>query len=320
MRLIRGINRWQETRPCAVTIGNFDGVHLGHQAMIQQLVKTASENGLPACVISFEPLPAEYFSAEESPARLHGFRDRVNNIAEQGVDLFLLLQFDKAQATQSANAFVSDVLVNKLQTQHILVGDDFRFGHNREGDFSLLQAFEKEGKFALARNKTISLAGERVSSTRIRAHLAAAQITAAAELLGRPYSISGRVVHGEKVGRQLGFPTANIALHRHRPPLRGVFAVVAHDQSTGKAYAAVANLGERPTVGGRRLLLEVHLLNTDAALYGHHMKIEFIEFIRGEQKFDSLDALKAAISNDSDTASSILNGNPQLTFLANRIH
>lgn len=320
MRLIRGLDRWNESAACAVTIGNFDGVHLGHQAILKQLVHLAKAKSLPTCVMSFEPLPHEFFSGDDSPARLHGFRDRVQSIAAQGIDLFLLLRFDQAQAAQPADEFVQRVLLDKMRAQHVLVGDDFRFGHNREGDFSLLQAYEKKGAFSLAQYNTVIESGARVSSTRVRKHLAANELEAAAGLLGHDYAISGRVVHGEKVGRQLGFPTANIALHRHRPPLRGVFAVVAHDQDSGKAYGAVANLGERPTVGGRRLLLEVHVLNADVALYGHHLKIEFLEFIRGEQKFGSLDELKAAISNDSDTASRILNGNPELTYLSNRIH
>ena len=204
--------------------------------------------------------------------------------------------------------------------RHLLVGDDFRFGKGRSGDFALLQTHAEQSNFDVERYDTINISGSRVSSTRIREYLAAGELSKAAELLGHPYHISGRVVHGEKVGRQLGFPTANIALHKHRPPLRGVFAVIAHDRTTGQSFAAVANLGERPTVGGRRLLLEVHALDSDVDLYGHHMQIEFIEFVRAEQKFDSLDALKQAISNDSDTASRILNSNPQFTNLSNRIH
>lgn len=320
MRLIRGINRWSDQQACVVTVGNFDGVHRGHQTMLKQLVEAAKERNLLSCVISFEPLPQEYFAADSSPARLHGFRDRVKSIAEQGVDRFVLLRFDQAQATQSADDFINRILVEKLQARHVLVGDDFRFGHNRQGDFALLEAKAAQGGYSVAQYGTISVDDERVSSTRIRKHLAANELDMAAKLLGHPYTISGRVVHGEKVGRQLGFPTANIALHRHRPPLRGVFAVVAHDQTTGHSYAAVANLGERPTVGGRRLLLEVHALNTDVSLYGHHLKIEFLNYIRSEQKFDSLDALKKAISDDSDTAIRILNSNPELIYLRNRIH
>ena len=288
--------------------------------MLKQLVDVAKKHDLQSCVISFEPLPHEYFAAEKAPARLSGFRDRVQRIAEHGVDQFVVLRFNQAQATQSADDFINRILVDKLQARHVLVGDDFRFGHNREGDFAHLEASAQRAGFSVNQFQTFNVDGERVSSTRIRHHLAANELDAAAALLGHPYAISGRVVHGEKVGRQLGFPTANIALHGHRPPLRGVFAVVAHDLSTAQSYAAVANLGERPTVKGRRLLLEVHALDTKAALYGHHLKVEFLEFIRSEQKFASLDELKNAISNDSDTASRILNSNPELTYLCNRIH
>ncbi len=317
MRLIRRIDRWHETGPCAVTIGNFDGVHAGHQAMLKQLVTTAKKQNLLSCVISFEPLPHEYFSADSAPARLHGFRDRVQSIAAQGIDQFVLLRFDQAQANQSADEFINRILIDKLQAHHVLVGDDFRFGHNRTGDFAMLQATSASGSFSVAQCQTITVDGGRVSSTRIRNHLAANELSAAAKLLGQSYSISGRVVHGEKVGRQLGFPTANIALHQHRPPLRGVFAVVAHDQTNKQSYACVANLGERPTVNGRRLLLEVHALNTDVELYGHHLKVEFLDYIRSEQKFESLDALKQAISDDADTAFRLLNSNAKLTYLCN---
>ena len=320
MRLIRGLQRWKETQPCVATIGNFDGVHLGHQAMLRQLADTAAVRNLPSCVVSFEPLPQEFFSDEHPPARLNGFRDRVQSMAAQGVDFFLLLDFNALQAAQSAEDFIHTVLIDTLRAQHILIGDDFRFGHKRSGDFALLKAAAAKSGFSVEQYNTINVAGERVSSTRIRQHLSNGELAQAAELLGHPYRISGRVVHGEKVGRQLGFPTANVALNQHIPPLRGVFAVIAHDLSTNLSYAAVANLGERPTVGGRRLLLEVHALNTDVSLYGHHLQVDFLEYIRGEKKFDSLDALKAAISNDSDTASRILNGNPNLTFLCNRIH
>lgn len=320
MRLIRGLNQWQEGTACVVTIGNFDGVHLGHQAMLKQLVDVAAKHKLPSCVVSFEPLPHEFFAAKNSPARLNGFRDRVQSLAAQGVDYLLLLNFDQNQATQSAPDFITQVLIEKLATPHVLIGDDFRFGHERAGDFELLKDYAGTHGFAVEQYDTFTVADERVSSTRIRQHLNNGELREAAELLGHPYRISGRVVHGEKVGRQLGYPTANIALHKHKPPLKGVFAVVAHDLTRKKSYAAVANLGERPTVGGRRLLLEVHALNTDVSLYGHHLQIDFLEYIRGEKKFDSLDALKEAISNDSDTASRILNGNPGLTFLCNRIH
>lgn len=320
MRIIRGLNRWNETTACVATIGNFDGVHLGHQTMLKQLVKTAAQHNLPSVVVSFEPLPQEYFSSDTPPARLNGFRDRVHRIAAQGVDILLLLAFDEVQAAQSADDFISAFLINTLNVKHVLIGDDFRFGKGRTGDFELMRNQGEQQGFGVSQFQTISIQDDRVSSTRIRKHLTLGECREAAELLGHPYAISGRVIHGEKVGRQLGFPTANIALKNHRPPLRGVFAVVAHDLTTKTPYLAVANLGERPTVGGRKLLLEVHMLDCEVSLYGHHVQVDFLEFIRSEKKFDSLDALKEAISNDSATASRLLNGNPGLTFASNRIH
>lgn len=320
MQLIRGLHRWPGDIPCVATIGNFDGVHLGHQAMLKQLTDKAKQHKLPSCVISFEPLPQEFFAPDNPPARLHGFRDRVQSIAAQGVDYLLLLKFNDAQATQSADDFIEQVLIKTLQTNYVLIGDDFRFGRGRTGDFALLRTYATKDLLNAEQYNTVIVADGRVSSTRIRQHLANGELGEATRLLGHPYRISGRVVHGEKVGRQLGFPTANIALRGHKPPVRGVFAVVAHDMEAKQSYAAVANLGERPTVNGRRLLLEVHVLNSDVSLYGHHLQVDFLEFLRGEQKFDSLDALKAAISNDSDTAFRLLSANPELEYLSNRIN
>jgi len=320
MRLIRGLHRWRDIGPCVVSIGNFDGVHRGHQAMLQQLNTVAKEHNLPSCVISFEPTPPEFFTPDQAPARLSGFRDRVQSIAAQHCDNLLLLDFNEAQSRQSAEDFINKVLVETLQIRHVQVGDDFHFGYQRQGDIALLQKIGDKNGFTASAHDTISIAGQRVSSTLIREYLDAGKLREAAELLGHPYRITGRVIHGEKVGRQLGFPTANIALNKHRPPLSGVFAVIAHDKSTGISYPGVANLGERPTVGGRKLLLEVHMPNHDIDVYGHHIQVDFMEFIRSEQKFDSLDALKEAISNDSDTALAQLKGNPQLTSLFNRIH
>jgi len=320
MHLIRGLNRWPAISGCVATIGNFDGIHRGHQAILEQLVDASKAKGLPSCVISFMPLPHEFFSGDKAPARLHGFRDRVQGIAGLGVDRLLLLPFDKTQSMQSADDFIKSVLVDTLSVKHLFVGDDFRFGHQRQGDFALLRERGEQMGFSVDQNPTVLEDGERISSTRIREQLSSNNLNAAKLLLGHQYRISGRVIHGEKVGRQLGFATANVALGSHSPPLRGVFAVVANDLTTGLKYAAVANLGERPTVGGRRLLLEVHMLDTAIDCYGHHLAIDFLEFIRAEQKFDGLEALKQAISKDSDTARRILFGNPELTSLSNDIN
>ena len=306
MRLIRGLSRWQDEQPSVVTIGNFDGVHLGHQAMLEKARVRASDEGLLCTVISFEPLPHEYFAKDKAPARLQGLRDRVLSIAATGMDRLLLLDFSAEQAAQSAEEFVHKILIDAVHAKHIIIGDDFRFGHKRAGDRALLERIGAQAGFTVTEHATVSDQESRISSSRIRQALLDGKLDEAESLLGRPYRISGRVIHGEKVGRQLGFPTANVALGPHRPPLRGVFAVTAHDANTAQSWPAVANLGERPTVGGRKLLLEVHLLDVNEALYGKQLAIDFHEFIRGEVRFDSLDELKAQIARDADVARELL--------------
>ena len=314
MKLVQGLQAWQaclsrtatQLDGTVCTIGNFDGVHLGHAQMLRQVTTTAKKMGLLSVAVSFEPLPQEYFRGEQAPQRLHGLRNRVLSIGEQGVDYLVLLRFDEALAQLSPEAFITDILVNTLRVHHLVVGDDFRFGRSRAGSIDTLRAAGPEHGFSVEDTVTVSSAEERVSSTRIRAALANHELDLAALLLGRPYRIDGRVVHGEKVGRQLGFPTANIALKALRPPLAGVFAVKVHDHDTGLDHPGVANLGERPTVGGRKLLLEVHLLDGAAELYGHHLAVDFLHFIRGEQRFDSLDALKYQIGEDAREARALL--------------
>lgn len=302
MRLIRGLNRWPDNTETAVTIGNFDGVHKGHQAIFNTLVSRARSKALQATVISFEPLPHEYFNSGSQPLRLQGLREKVASIKASGVDRLLLLHFDHSLAKQRAEDFIDELLVKRLNTRHLVIGDDFRFGHQRAGTYKMLQNASSTHGFSLEQSPTCNFAGERISSTRIRKHLRAGELDSATTLLGRPYRISGRVVHGEKLGRQLGFPTANVALGSHQPPLRGVFAVWAHDCESGERFAAVANLGERPTIGGRKLLLEVHALDQTVHWYGHHLAIDFINQLRQERRFDSLDDLKAQIGRDSEAA------------------
>ncbi len=306
MQLIRGLNRWPDTTDSVITIGNFDGVHLGHQAMFASLRGVADTHRLPATIISFEPLPHEYFMPLAAPARLQGLRDRFHSIETTGMDRLLLLTFDREFAAQSAESFIKDILVDKLRARHLIIGDDFQFGHQRRGTVDMLLAASKVHGFTLQQSPTCLHNGHRVSSTRVREHLRNGELEAAAELLGRLYSISGRVVHGEKVGRQLGFPTANVFLGSFKPALRGVFATWAHDLERGTRHAAVANLGERPTIGGRKLLLEVHLLDTSAELYGHHLAVDFIAQLRHEQRFASLNELKAQIARDADAARELM--------------
>jgi riboflavin kinase/FMN adenylyltransferase len=295
-------------------MGNFDGAHLGHQAMFSALKTAALQHQLPSTVVSFDPLPHEYFSQDRfpnqspdnSPQRLQGLRDRFLSIRKAGIDRLLLLRFDNVFAEQSAEDFIKHTLVDRLRARHLVIGDDFRFGHRRQGTFELLeQASEKYG-FTLEQSSTCEHEGVRISSTRIRQHLTDGQLDAASTLLGRPYRISGRVIHGEKVGRQLGFPTANVALGNHRPPLRGVFVVVANNVETRESVSAVANLGERPTIGGRKLLLEVHALDRSVHWYGHHLSIDFVAQLRKEMRFASLDELKAQIAKDADAARQLM--------------
>jgi len=306
MQLIRGLNRWPDATDTVITVGNFDGVHLGHQAIFDALQEASKAHSLPSTVISFEPLPHEYFTAAQAPLRLQGLRDKTLSIGANGVDRLLLLQFDETLATMSAEDFIAKLLVEKLKARHMIIGDDFRFGHKRSGTFELLKEAGSRLGYSVEQSPTRELDGIRISSTRIRHFLSEGELDAAAALLGRPYRISGRVVHGEKVGRQLGFPTANVALGAHRPPLRGVFAVWATDNESGQRFAAVANLGERPTVGGRKLLLEVHALDQSVHWYGHHLAIDFVAQLRREQRFDSLDELKAQIGRDADAARELM--------------
>ena len=306
MKLIRGLNRWTDSTETVITIGNFDGVHRGHQAMLKATCDAADRLSKPATVVSFEPLPHEYFSAQNAPPRLQGFRDRVMSVRDEGIDRLLLLAFGKSLASQSAEEFIREVLVATLRARHLIIGDDFRFGHNRSGNFELLQAMADECGYTLEQSPTCLHESLRISSTSVRNHLLNGEIREAQVLLGRPYRISGRVIHGEKVGRQLGYPTANVALGSHRPPLRGVFAVQATHLPTQRRFPAVANLGERPTLGGRKLLLEVHALDAQVDWYGDHLTIDFLAELRKERRFDSLDALKVQIGRDISQARELL--------------
>lgn len=306
MHLIRGLQRFKHPTGSVATIGNFDGLHLGHQKLVSNMLAAAAKHTLPSTMISFEPLPNEFFAGANAPNRISSFRDRYTTAAAMGVERYLLLRFDQHLADQSPDEFINSVFVQKLGVKHLVVGDDFRFGHKRQGDITLLQTAGQQYGFDVEQVPTVSRDKVRISSSEIRAHLAAGRLEDAASMLGRPYTISGRVIHGEKVGRQLGFATANVALGQHRPPARGVFAVQALHCETGTRYPGVANLGERPTMGGRKLLLEVHCLDSEPELYGQHLQVEFMHFLRGEQKFGSLDALKQAIATDANAARQLL--------------
>jgi riboflavin kinase/FMN adenylyltransferase len=296
---IRGLHNlrpWH--RGCVATIGSFDGVHLGHQAILRQLIQAAATHQLPSVVIVFEPQPHEFFSGEKAPARLMRLREKIQALLTSGVDRVLCVQFNDALRSLSAQQFIDQVLVQGLAVKHLVVGDDFRFGCDRKGDFSLLQDAGKAQGFSVSDTCTLLLHGERVSSTRIRSLLEQGEFVLAEELLGRAYSITGRVGYGQQLGRKLGVPTANIHLWRYRSPLHGVFAVTAL-LADGQGYQGVANVGVRPTVSGdKKPILEVHLFDFSAGIYGTLVEVIFHTKLRNEQKFASLDALKAQLPID----------------------
>jgi riboflavin kinase/FMN adenylyltransferase len=290
----------------AVTIGNYDGVHRGHSAVISGLQEQAAGLGLPTVVVVFEPMPKEYFAPDEAPARLTNLYEKMQMLREQGVDWLVIQRFDAAFSSLSAESWIDELLVKGLNAKLAVVGDDFRFGKRRRGDYRLLEQAGAEHGFEVRDTASYCVGQQRVSSTAIRDALAANQLAKAVELLGRPYSVSGRIVEGDKRGRQLAFPTANVSLKRRHVALRGVFAVTAtwrlRNGDTGSADG-VANVGVRPTVGGSKESLEVHLLDLDSdpadgLLYGARMSVTFRQYLRGEQKFESLNQLRNAIAND----------------------
>ncbi len=281
-----------------LTIGNFDGVHRGHRAMLERLAAKARELKLPCSVLTFEPHPREFFSPVSAPARLSRLREKLELIGEAGIDRAHVLRFGAQLASLAADRFIEEVLVRGLGVRWLLVGRDFRFGAKRAGDFALLESAAARLGFGLEAMPEVMSAGERVSSSGVRAALAAGDLAAAAQLLGREYTMSGRVAHGEQLGRTLGFPTANIVLRR-RPPLAGIYVVEAELEETRRVLRGVASVGRRPTIRENAPpLLEVHLFDWNGELYGRHLQVKFLRKIRDEEKYDGLDALRAAIARD----------------------
>ena len=291
----------------ALTIGNFDGLHLGHKAMLARLQAAARARGLPSCVLSFEPHPREFFAPEQAPARLSSLREKAECLQRLGIDRLHVFRFDRAFSSLPAEAFIEQVLDRTLQARYVLVGDDFRYGAKRAGDFALLQQAGSRLGFDAEHLPTVEIAGERVSSTAVRHALAAGELEHAARLLGRPYSISGRVVHGDKLGRAIGFPTANIQLRHNRPPLLGIFAVELCGLN-GERLQGVASLGRRPTVKGAEAVpvLEVHLFDFDADIYGRRVRVDFLHKLRDEEKYPDLDSLVVQIRRDVENARQFL--------------
>lgn len=302
MELIRSVRHLGTAKhSCVVTIGNFDGVHTGHQAVIHQLKQAADESGLPAVVMTFEPLPLEYFSPGSAPARLTDFRTKVELLDQLAVDKVLCLRFDKSLASLSAEAFIKDLLVDGLGIRKIIAGEDFRFGRNREGNLEILHQSAARYGFAVISAATYDYNGVRVSSSLIRGHLALGDFNHASRLLGRPYQISGKVIHGDKRGKGLGFPTANMALKRNNIPLSGVYAVRVHGLG-GKPRNGVASIGTRPVFNGDKVLLETFIFDFDQQIYGSRISVEFLRHLRNEQDFPSVEALCEQMHKDAHRA------------------
>lgn len=294
---------------CVATIGNFDGVHVGHQAIIRQVISEAKRRCLPALIVIFEPQPLEFFKGIEAPARLMRFREKFQVLAEFDLDFVFCLKFDESLSRLSAREFVQNVLVNHLNVEHLVIGDDFRFGGDRQGDYRLLQTLSRELGFTVENTPTILASParaqeQRASSTYVRELLAQGELAKVELLLGRLYSISGRIVHGQKLGRELGFPTANIDLKRSASPLCGVYAVSLQLKNSATKLPGVANVGSKPSVGQFKPLLEVHLLDFNEQIYGAHATVIFHKKLRDEQKFADLSLLKAQIATDISGARS----------------
>jgi riboflavin kinase/FMN adenylyltransferase len=325
MQVFRGFHHPGIAPACALTIGNFDGVHRGHQAMLALLRSEAQHRGLPSCVMTFEPHPRDYFAAvagkpELAPARIAPLRDKLGELERCGVDQAVVLRFDRAFAAQPPQAFIDDVLVRGLGTRYVLVGDDFRFGARRAGDYAMLDAAGRRAGFDVARMNSYEVHGMRVSSSAVRDALAAGDMVRAATLLGRPYSLSGHIVHGRKLGRQLGasaagrgdgFRTLNLRFSHPKPAALGIFVVRTHGLAP-EPLDGVASLGQRPTVDDSgRVLLEVYCLDWPASLgseggYGKIVRVELLHKLRDEARYDGLDALAAAIGKDVDDARAFL--------------
>jgi len=300
MRVFRGIPARADV-PIALTIGNFDGVHLGHRAMIARLAHAARERGMPACVMTFEPQPQEFFAPDQAPARLTSLHEKLEMLHECGIERAYVCRFDYAFAQLPAEAFISRVLCDGLAVRWLLVGDDFRFGARRAGDFGLLRSVAG-GAFEVEAMNSVVVGGERVSSTAIRRRLERGDFAGARQLLGRPYAIAGRVVEGDRLGAKLGYPTANVQLKRLKAPLAGIF-VVEVEGLGGDPWPGVASLGVRPTVKERgKPTLEVHLFDFDRPLYGRRIGVRFLKKLRDEEKFASIDALVAQMDQDAAAA------------------
>ena len=302
MQLIRNFNTRTATPEGAVaTIGTFDGVHRGHQVILEKLQVRSRELGLPSMVVTFEPSANEFFLGSHAPARLTNFREKFRLIEMTGIDRFVCLSFNQALATMHADTFIRDILVTRLNIRHLTIGDDFHYGHDRKGDYELLKNLSVNLGFNVENTESVVINRERVSSSSIRDYLAEGRLDQAAQLLGRSYSMSGRVIRGDQRGRVLGFPTANVPIKRRFSPVSGVFAVKVRLEN-GVDGLGVANVGHRPTVAGTRTQIEVHVFDFSQDIYGTYLSIFFCKKIRNEKKFNSLEELKNQIQLDAESA------------------
>ncbi|MDQ2994116.1 MAG: bifunctional riboflavin kinase/FAD synthetase [Pseudomonadota bacterium] len=305
MEVVRGWhNVHSQHRDCVLTIGNFDGVHRGHQMLIERLLHAKKKYGLPATVMIFEPQPNEFFHPEQYVGRLMRLREKLEALQKTAVDRVLVIPFSANFAGVSAEKFVETFLSEKLGVKHIIIGDDFRFGFRRQGDVEKLTLLGTLAGFTVECMPTLQLEGVRVSSTRVRKALEDGDLDLAERLLGHRFAMSGRVAHGDKIGRTIGFPTANIHLHRQHVPIQGVMAVRVYGIDE-KIYNGVANVGNRPTVGGEKVLLEVYLFDFDRDIYGVRVQVEFVKKIRDELKFESVEAMRLKIVEDVEWARAV---------------
>ena len=306
MEIIRGVNGLlPKHRGSVVSVGNFDGIHLGHQAVLAQLARFGVEKGLPTSLVTFEPHPREFFSAQHAPPRLTRLREKVVQLARSPLDRVVVLRFDEALSSMAPSDFIEHVLVDGLGSKVVVMGEDFRFGHRAEGNIDLMREAGRVHGFEVRCHDTHLLDGHRVSSTWVRDALAHGDFALARRLLGRPYTMCGRVAHGDRIGRTLGYATANISLRRVAPPLHGVFAVRLRGVGD-LPLSGMASIGHRPTVGGRVTLLEVHVFDFSCDIYGQLVTVEFVAKLREEECYDGLDALRRQMDRDADAARAVL--------------
>ena len=306
MHLIRGLSHLEPFKNgCVLSIGNFDGLHLGHRAVIKKLAERGETLGLPVVIMTFEPQPLEYFLGDNAPSRLMCLREKVIEFTKLPVDNLLMVRFNRYFANCDAEQFIDDILINKLNVKHLVIGDDFHFGKARRGNFAMLKEKGKLYGFSVEDTGSCQVAGLRISSTLIRDALGAGDLIQAEKLLGHCYSVCGRVAHGEKLGRTIGYPTANIKMFRKNTPVNGVFAVTMTGID-GLELEGVANVGTRPTVdGGSKVVLETYLFDFDKEIYGRYVEVRFKQKIRDEIRFQSLEQLKAQIEKDVAEAKNI---------------